>query len=117
MAKPKLKDINKYCELDEVWYSLGIELEVDDRTLDSLGQEYDDHHQRLIKMFGVWLQEDGNPTYGKLIKALLEINKRDVAESLSTQLLGKPSVLWSRSVSILLLNLLQVTVDKLFIFL
>ena len=89
-SKPKLKDINKYRELDEEWYSLGIELEIDDKELDNLEEKYSDPHRRMIKMFGVWLEKGEKPTYRKLIKALADIDKRDIAESLCTQL-GKPS--------------------------
>ena len=91
-SKPRLKDINKYCdELDKKWYSLGIELEIDDKELDDLEEKYSDPHRRMIKMFGVWLDKGENPTYWKLIKALAEINKRDIAESLCTKL-GKPNL-------------------------
>ena len=84
--KPKLKDINKYSELDEKWYSLGIELEINDKELDSLEEKYSDLHRRLIKMFGVWLEKGENPTYRKLIEALVEIDKKDIAQSICTKL-------------------------------
>ena len=84
--KPKLKDINKYRELDEEWYSLGIELEIDDKELDDLEEKYSDPHRRMIKMFGVWLEKEENPTYGKLLEALVNTDKRDVAESICTKL-------------------------------
>ena len=84
--KPKLKDINKYRELDDEFYSFGIELEVDDKELDNLEEKYSDPHKRLIKMFGVWLEKEENPTYTKLIKALVNIDKKDIAQSLCTDL-------------------------------
>ena len=84
--KPKLKDINKYNELDEKWYSLGIELEIDDKELDNLEEKYSDPHKRLIKMFGVWLEKGENPTYRKLIEALVEIDKKVIAQSICTKL-------------------------------
>ena len=86
-SKPKRKDINKYSELDEKWYMLGTELEIDDEELDELGEKYSsDPHMRMIKMFGVWLEKGENPTYRKLVEALVEIDKRDVAESICTRL-------------------------------
>ena len=85
-SKPKRKDVNKYRELDEEWYSLGTELEIDDEELDNLEEKYSDPHKRMIKMFGVWLDKGENPTYRKLIKALVNIDKRDVAESMRTEL-------------------------------
>ena len=85
-SKPKRKDINKYRELDNEWYSLGTELEIDDEELDELGEKYSDPHMRMIKVFGVWLEKGENPTYRKLLEALVEIDKRDVAESICTRL-------------------------------
>ena len=85
--KPKRKDINKYRELDIEWYSLGTELEVEDEELDELKEKYsDDPHMRLIKMFGIWLEKGENPTYRKLIEALMEIDKKDIAQSICTKL-------------------------------
>ena len=85
-SKPKLKDINKYCELDEKWFSFGIELEIDDKKLDNLEEKYSDPHRRMIKMFGVWLEKGNNPTYRRLLKALVNVDKRDVAQSICTEL-------------------------------
>jgi hypothetical protein len=86
-SKPKLRDINKYRELDDEWYSLGIELEIDDKELDILGEKYSaDPHKRLIKMFGVWLEKGEKPTYRKLVEALVEIDKKDIAQAICTKL-------------------------------
>ena len=86
-SKPKRKDINKYSELDEKWYTLGTELEIEDEELDKLRKEYsDDSHMRLIKMFGVWLEKGENPTYRKLLKALVSIRIKDIAQSLCADL-------------------------------
>ena len=85
-SKPKRKDINKYGELDEKWYTLGTELEIDDEELDKLEEKYSDPHKRLIKMFGVWLEKGENPTYRTLLEALVEIDKKDVAQSICTKL-------------------------------
>ena len=84
-TKPKRKDINKYRELDDEWYSLGTELEIDDEDLDELEEKYSDSHKRLIKTFGVWLEKGEKPTYRKLLKALVNIGKKDVAESICTE--------------------------------
>ena len=75
--KPKLKDINKYREL---------ELEMDDEELEELEQKYSDPHRRMVKIFDIWLKKGENPTYRKLIKALVDIDKKDVAQSLCTDL-------------------------------
>ena len=85
-SKPKLKDINKYRILDDEWYSIGIELEMDDKELDDLEQRHSDPHKKLIKMFGVWLEKGKNPTYRKLLDALVNVGKRDVAEAMCTEI-------------------------------
>ena len=86
-SKPKRKDINKYSELDEIWYTFGTELDVKDEELDDLDKNYkDDPHKRLLKMFNVWLEKGENPTYRKLLEALVEIDKKDVAQSICTKL-------------------------------
>ena len=85
-SKPKLKDINKYRELDDKWHSLGIELELDYKELNDLEQRHSDPNRRLIDMFGVWLEKGENPTYRTLLKALVEIDKKDIAQSICTKL-------------------------------
>ena len=85
-SKPKLKVINKYRKLDDKWYSLGIELEMDYKELNNLEQKHSDPHRRLINMFGVWLDKGENPTYRTLLKALVNIGKRDVAEAICTEI-------------------------------
>ena len=84
--KPKPKDINKYRELDNEWYSLGTELEIEDDELDDLEEKYSDPHKRLLKMIGVWLKKGDKPTYIKLIKALVNLDKKDIAQSLCIDL-------------------------------
>ena len=83
-SKPKRKDINKYRELDNEWYSLGVELDIEDDELDDLEKKYSDLHIRFLKMCGVWLEKGENPTYWKLLKALVNSNKRDVDQSICT---------------------------------
>ena len=59
---------------------------MDYKELDNLEQRDSDPYRRLIKMFGVWLEKGENPTYRKLLKALVNIGKRDVAESICTEI-------------------------------
>ena len=85
-SKPKLKVINKYRELDDKWLSLGIELEMDYKELKDMEKNHSDPYRRLIDMFSIWLEKGENPTYRKLLEALVEINKKDVAQSICTKL-------------------------------
>ena len=86
LSKPKLKTLNKYHDLNKEWYFLGAELEVDNEELNKIEDKYSDDRMRMVKMFGVWLDKGENPTYRKLIKALMEIDKKDIAKSICTGL-------------------------------
>ena len=84
--KPKRKDINKYHQLDEKWYSLSTELDFEDEELEELEQKYTDPHRRMVKIFDIWLKKGENPTYLKLVKALVNIDKKDIVQSLCIDL-------------------------------
>ena len=86
LSKPKLKTLNKYHDLNKEWYILGAELEVDNEELNKIENKYSDDRMRMVKMFGVWLEKGENPTYRKLIEALVEIDKKDIAKSICTGL-------------------------------
>ena len=59
---------------------------MDYKELDDLEQRDSDPYRRLIKMFGVWLEKGENPTYTTLLEALVEIDKKDIAQSICTKL-------------------------------
>ena len=85
-SKPKLKTLNKYRDLHKEWYVLGAELEIDDEDLKKIEDKYSDDRMRMLKVFGVWLEKGKNPTYGTLLKALEDIDEKDVAQSICTDL-------------------------------
>ena len=85
-SKPKLKTLNKYRDLRKEWYILGAELELDDEDLKEIEDKYSDERMRLLKMFGVWLEKGENPTYRILLKALVDIDEKDIAQSICTDL-------------------------------
>ena len=85
-SKPKLKTLNKYRDLHKEWYILGAELELDDEDLKEIEDKYSDERMRLLKMFGVWLEKGENPTYRILLKALVDIDEKDIAQSICTDL-------------------------------
>ena len=87
LSKPKLKALNKHYDLlSKEWYILGTELEVDDEELNKIEIKYREDRMRMVKMFGCWLEKGENPTYKKLIKALVDIDKGEIAQSLRTEL-------------------------------
>ena len=85
-SKPKLKTLNKYHDLHKEWYILGAELEIDNEDLNKVEDKYSDDRMRMLKMFGGWLEKGENPTYRTLLKALVDIDKKDIAQSICTDL-------------------------------
>ena len=85
-SKPKLSTLVKYHELSKEWYLLGAILEVDSENLNKIEDKYSENRMRMVKMFGVWLDKGETPTYRTLIKALVDIDKEDVAQSICTDL-------------------------------
>ena len=81
-SKPKLGTLMKYHDLNKEWYLLGAVLEVDSEELNKIEDKYSDDRMRMVKIFGVWLEKGENPTYRKLLKALVNIDKRDIAQSI-----------------------------------
>ena len=86
LSKPKLSTLIKHHDLNKEWYFLGAILEVDSEELNKVEDKYSDDRMRMIKMFGMWLEEGEDPTYRKLLKALVDIDKRDIAQSICTSL-------------------------------
>ena len=85
-SKPKHKIFNKYHDLHKKWYVLGVELEIDNEDLKEIEVKYSDDTMRMLKIFGVWLEKGENPTYRTLLKALVVIDKKDIAQSICTDL-------------------------------
>ena len=85
-SKPKHKTLSKYYDLHKEWYVLGVELEIDNKDLKEIEGKYSDDRMRTLVMFGVWLEKGGNPTYRTLLKALVDIDKKDIAQSICTDL-------------------------------
>ena len=81
-SKPKHKTLNKYHNLSKEWYFLGTEFEIDNEDLKKIEDKYSDDRMRMVKVFAVWLEKGENPTYRKLLKALVDIDKRDIAQSI-----------------------------------
>ena len=86
LKKPKHKALKKYHDLHKEWYFLGVELEVGTKELNKIRNENSDDRMKMIIMFGVWLEKGENPTYRKLLKALVEIDRKDIAQSICTDL-------------------------------
>ena len=85
-SKPKRKALNKHRDLHKEWYILGTELEVDDEDLKEIEDKYSDDRMKTLKMFGVWLEKGENPTYRTLLEALVDIDKKDSAQLICTDL-------------------------------
>ena len=90
-SKPKLSTLIKYHDISKEWYLLGAMLEIDSETLNKIEDKYSASEGRMsmVKMFAGWLEKGENPTYRKLIKALVDIDMKDVAQSILCTDLGK----------------------------
>ena len=78
---PSLRELDQLPGVATVWYRLGLQLEVKTEDLDVIEMKYRDADMCKIKMFAEWLRCDTNPTYKKLVVALLAVGKRNLAES------------------------------------
>ena len=64
------------------WYNLGLQLQVDQEELETIQSKHpQDDRICQTKMFGVWLREIEHANYQKLLRALVAIGRRDIAES------------------------------------
>ena len=66
------------------WHQIGMLLNVDVNTLDSIKDEENDNSKRLLRMLTHWLQAGKNQTWMALDKALRNkmVARRDVADKL-----------------------------------
>ena len=83
IEKPKLRDLMRL-QVTPDWYSLGLQLEVDQHALDVI--ETDDGRDANTckrKMFSKWLVSNEDTSYTSLVDALVAIEKKDVAEKVS----------------------------------
>ena len=85
--KLRLKEINNYKIRDEVavdWYDLGIQLIPNDlRQLDIIKKDNPaDAKMCCTSMFKYWLEVDTAASWSKLVEALRNINKNQLAENI-----------------------------------
>ena len=67
------------------WHRLGLQLKVEHHTLDKIEQNYYDNvHRCRIEMFSEWIKSVDNPTYKKLIEALVVIGEKMLAQETCT---------------------------------
>ena len=93
--KPTLKDFNNMIR-DQVatqWYALGVQLLPNHHPLDIIkANKSTDVVACSTEMFNYWLQVDTTASWSKLIEALREINKHELAESISKKVLQGNSI-------------------------
>ena len=88
---PTLRELSKL-PVANCWYRLGVQLGIPDNELDVIEQNYPrDTRMCQSKMFGVWLRNESAPTYVKMVKALVAVDKTSLAE----ELCGKYGTLWT----------------------
>ena len=82
VAVPTLREL---CELPvaNCWYRLGVQLGIPDNELDVIELNYPrDAEMCQSKMFSAWLRSESAPTYEKVVKALVAVDKTSLAEML-----------------------------------
>lgn len=84
-AQPKLKDLIQL-EVATDWYNLGLQLDLAESKLDVIEKDNrGDSRTCQRKMFSKWLSLNKEVGYQDLVKALIAINKMDIAEKVSQQ--------------------------------
>ena len=63
----------------------GFQLKVKEKMLDTIEGKYEDDHVRMVKVFGEWFKYCKAPSFLKLIKAVINIGKTDIAEGICKQ--------------------------------
>ena len=91
--KPTLKEINDYNIRDQVaieWHDLGVQLLPDELQvqLGIIGNNNPGNAKMCCTcMFELWLQVDTTASWNKLIESLRRINKNQLAERISREIL------------------------------
>ena len=68
------------------WYELGLELRVDDFTLDTIDVNFrGDNSTGLRHMFREWLRVCEEPTWEAVVRALKAIGEHNLASQLESQ--------------------------------
>ena len=82
VPKPKLKDLIRL-EISN-WYSVGLQLDLDDEDLDGIEQTNPDLNTRKRKMFSLWLRLEERPSYHTLARALFLADENNAANGICT---------------------------------
>ena len=65
------------------WYPLGIQLGVPDHDLRKIQYDYQQTDDRMLHMISKWLRIDEQPSWLKVVRALVAINERHVARTIA----------------------------------
>ena len=68
--KPTLKELCEYIRIGDAWYQLGIQLDVDHRSLDDIHMVPKDYIYKTARMFALWLSTNSHATRRQVIDAL-----------------------------------------------
>ena len=65
------------------WYPLGIQLGVPHADLMKIECDYQQTDDRMLHMISKWLRIDEQPSWSKVVRALVAINERHVARTIA----------------------------------
>ena len=68
--KPTLKELCEYIRIGDAWYQLGIQLDIDHRSLDNIHRLSGDYIYQTTKMFALWLTTNSHGTRRQVIDGL-----------------------------------------------
>lgn len=81
-GKPTIEELCQHVTIDTKWYKFGELLKLDTTDLDNVDQQCKDDHNKVSKMFELWLSTSPNAIRREIIDALLNsaINENVLAK-------------------------------------
>ena len=65
------------------WYPLGLQLGVPDADLKVIESDYQRTEDRKLRSLSKWMDIDKQPSWSKVVRALVAINERHVARTIA----------------------------------
>lgn len=78
---PKLSELCRDVQIGPYWYTLGIQLDLDENDLNGIKYSNDYTAAKTSMMFGLWLNTNPGGTRKDVVEALKAINKCDAANN------------------------------------
>ena len=83
-SEPQLRDLVTQVRTTN-WYHLGLQLDIDDYSLQQIQADERGSQERKTCMFRTWLRVCENPSWKAVVKALKAIGENNLAAKLGQQ--------------------------------